>query len=127
MPFREVDSRRVATANKRRVVVGENRLRRVFQTRFVVDVMEPTVPLGGNVCGGVIVEVLHDDPTRSTLLVGSVFIIGITRGVDADEFALASFELPVDNKARAKNGQSIVRSRGTIHPRGDKKEGKIRE
>lgn len=120
MPFREVDSRRVATANKRRVVVGENRLRRVFQSRFVVDVMEPTVPLGGNVGGGVIVEVLHDDPTRSTLLVGAVFIIGITRGVDADEFALAlaSFELPVGYKARAKNGQSIVRSRGTIHPRG---------
>lgn len=115
MPFREVDSRRVATANKRRVVVGENRLHRVFQTRFVVDVMEPTVPLGGNVGGGVIVEVLHDDPTRSTLLVGSVFIIGITRGVDADEFALASFELPVGFKARAKNvSPSFVRVEPSI-------------
>jgi len=95
VPLRKVDSRRVATANKRRVGVGENRLRRVFQTRFVVDVMEPTVPLGGDVGGGVIVEVFHDDPTGSTLLVGAVFIIGITRRVDADEFALASFELPV--------------------------------
>lgn len=100
--LREVDSRRVATANERRVGVGENRLHRVFQTRFVVDVMEPTVPLGGNVGGGVIVEVLHDDPTGSTLLVSAVFIIGITRGVDADEFALASFELPVGYKAREK-------------------------
>lgn len=126
MPLREVDSRRVATANKRRVGVGENRLDGVFQTRFVVDVMEPTVPLGGNVGGGIIVEVLHDDPTGSTLLVGAVFIIGITRRVDADEFALASFELPVatrKNKAREKCQskmfvRSFVRSRRTLAPSG---------
>ena len=126
VPLREVDSRRVATANKRRVGVGENRLDGVFQTRFVVDVMEPTVPLGGNVGGGIIVEVLHDDPTGSTLLVGAVFIIGITRRVDADEFALASFELPVatrKNKAREKCQskmfvRSFVRSRRTLAPSG---------
>ena len=95
MPLGEVRPRRVATANERRVDVGENRLNGGLQTRFVVDVMKPTVPLRGDVGGGVIVEVFHDDPTGSTLLVRAVFVVGITGGVDADEFALASVQLPV--------------------------------
>lgn len=104
MPLGEVHPRRVATANERRVGVGENRLNGGLQTRFVVDVMKPTVPLRGDVGGGVIVEVLHDDPTGSTLLVRAVFVVGITGGVDADEFALASVQLPVAerNGARAR-------------------------
>ena len=95
MPLGEVRPRRVATANERRVDVGENRLNGGLQTRFVVDVMKPTVPLRGDVGGGVIVEVFHDDPTGSTLLARAVFVVGITGGVDADEFALASVQLPV--------------------------------
>ena len=113
MPLGEVRPRRVATANERRVDVGENRLNGGLQTRFVVGVMKPTVPLRGDVGGGVIVEVFHDDPTGSTLLVRAVFVVGITGGVDADEFALASVQLPVAerNDARARKiCQSPVRS-----------------
>ena len=114
MPLGEVRPRRVATANERRVDVGENRLNGGLQTRFVVDVMKPTVPLRGDVGGGVIVEVFHDDPTGSTLLVRAVFVVGITGGVDADEFALASVQLPVaernDDARERKICQSPVRS-----------------
>ena len=113
MPLGEMNPRRVATANERRVGVGENRLNGALQTRIVVDVMKPTVPLRGDVGGGVIVEVFHDDPTGSTLLVRAVFVVGITGGVDADEFALASVQLPVAERNDARERkicQSPVRS-----------------
>jgi hypothetical protein len=76
-------------------------------------VMKPTVPLRGDVGGGVIVEVFHDDPTGSTLLKRAVFVVGITGGVDADEFALASVQLPVAERNDARERkicQSPVRS-----------------
>jgi len=113
VPLGEMNPRRVATANERRVGVGENRLNGGLQTRIVVDVMKPTVPLRGDVGGGVIVEVFHDDPTGSTLLVRAVFVVGITGGVDADEFALASVQLPVAERNDARERkicQSPVRS-----------------